>query len=52
MGFMKELNKGLWDEIPVFRVVLGMCPTLAVATSLMNGIAMGMAATFVLLCDE
>jgi Na+-translocating ferredoxin:NAD+ oxidoreductase subunit E len=52
MGFMRELNKGLWDEIPVFRVVLGMCPTLAVTTSLMNGIGMGMAATFVLLCSN
>lgn len=52
MGFMKELKKGLWDEIPVFRVVLGMCPTLAVTTSLMNGIGMGLAATFVLICSN
>ena len=52
MGFLKEFKKGLWDEIPVFRVVLGMCPTLAVTTSLMNGIGMGMAATFVLLCSN
>jgi electron transport complex protein RnfE len=52
MGFLKELKKGLWDEIPVFRVVLGMCPTLAVTTSLMNGIGMGIAATFVLICSN
>jgi electron transport complex protein RnfE len=52
MGFVKELKKGLWDEIPVFRVVLGMCPTLAVTTSLMNGIGMGIAATFVLICSN
>jgi electron transport complex protein RnfE len=52
MGFIKELKKGLWDEIPVFRVVLGMCPTLAVTTSLMNGIGMGIAATFVLICSN
>ncbi len=52
MGFLKEFKKGLWDEIPVFRVVLGMCPTLAVTTSLMNGIGMGIAATFVLLCSN
>jgi Na+-translocating ferredoxin:NAD+ oxidoreductase subunit E len=52
MGFFKELKKGLWDEIPVFRVVLGMCPTLAVTTSVENGIGMGIAATFVLLCSN
>jgi len=52
MGFAKELKKGLWDEIPVFRVVLGMCPTIAVTTSLMNGIGMGIAATFVLICSN
>lgn len=52
MGFAKELKKGLWDEIPVFRVVLGLCPTIAVTTSLMNGIGMGIAATFVLICSN
>ncbi len=52
MGFAKELGKGLWDEIPVFRVVLGLCPTIAVTTSLMNGIGMGIAATFVLICSN
>ena len=52
MAFLKELKKGLWDEIPVFRVVLGMCPTLAVTTSVENGIGMGIAATFVLLCSN
>lgn len=52
MGFLKEFKKGLWDEIPVFRVVLGMCPTLAVTTSLENGIGMGVAATFVLVCSN
>lgn len=52
MGFSKELKKGLWDEIPVFRVVLGLCPTIAVTTSLMNGLGMGVAATFVLICSN
>ncbi len=52
MGFKKEFIKGLWDEIPVFRVVLGMCPTLAVTTSVKNGIGMGLAATFVLVCSN
>lgn len=48
----REFTKGLWDEIPPFRVVLGLCPTLAVTTTLENGIGMGLAATFVLVCSN
>jgi electron transport complex protein RnfE len=44
-----EFVKGLWKENPTFRIVLGLCPTLAVSTSVSNGIGMGVAATFVLL---
>lgn len=44
-----EFIKGLWKENPTFRLVLGLCPTLAVSTSVQNGIGMGLAATFVLL---
>src|SRR3989338_3255370 len=43
-----EFMKGLWRENPTFRIVLGLCPTLAVSTSVTNGIGMGTAATFVL----
>ncbi|MBM4117186.1 electron transport complex subunit E [bacterium] len=43
---------GLWRENPIFRLVLGMCPTLAVSTSVENGIGMGLAATFVLICSN
>ena len=43
-----EFIKGLWKENPTFRIVLGLCPTLAVSTSVINGIGMGVAATFVL----
>ncbi|MCB2206583.1 electron transport complex subunit E [bacterium] len=43
-----EYTKGLWDQNPVFKQVLGMCPTLAVTVSAMNGIAMALATTFVL----
>jgi len=43
-----EYTKGLWDQNPVFKQVLGMCPMLAVTVSAMNGIAMGLATTFVL----
>ncbi|MBQ2661501.1 MAG: electron transport complex subunit E [Clostridia bacterium] len=39
---------GILNENPTFRLVLGTCPTLAVTTSAMNGIGMGIAATFVL----
>ncbi|MBN1672948.1 MAG: electron transport complex subunit E [Kiritimatiellae bacterium] len=48
----KELVKGLWSENPIFRLVLGMCPTLAVSTSVKNGLGMGLAATFVLVCSN
>lgn len=44
-----EFVKGLWGENPTFRLVLGLCPTLAVSTSVTNGLGMGVAATFVLL---
>lgn len=43
-----EYIKGIWDQNPVMRQVLGMCPTLAVTVSAMNGIAMALATTFVL----
>ena len=45
---MQEFTKGLWSEIPPFRLVLGICATLAVTTKVENGIGMGLATTFVL----
>ncbi len=48
MTFFSELIRGLWKENPTFRIVLGMCPTLAVTTSLQNGLGMGVATLFVL----
>ena len=44
--------RGLWKENPIFRLVLGMCPTLAVTTSVFNGLGMGLASTFVLICSN
>ncbi len=44
----KEFTKGLWAEIPPFRLVLGLCPVLAVTKTVENGIGMGVATTFVL----
>ena len=45
----QEFTKGLWDENPVFRQLLGLCPTLAVTNAVINGFAMGMATAFVLI---
>jgi H+/Na+-translocating ferredoxin:NAD+ oxidoreductase subunit E len=47
-----EFTKGLWKEVPPFRLVLGLCPVLGVTTSMKNGIGMGLATTFVLLCSN
>ena len=46
--FIQELTKGLWKELPPFRLLLGLCPVLAVTKSASNGIGMGMAVLFVL----
>ena len=47
-----SLWSGVFRNNPIFRLVLGLCPTLAVTTSLENAIGMGLAATFVLLCSN
>lgn len=44
--------RGLWKENPVFAMLLGMCPVLAVTSTTMNAIAMGLATTFVLVCSS
>lgn len=49
VSLSKEYMKGLWDQNPIFKQVLGMCPTLAVTVSAINGIAMALATTFVLI---
>ncbi len=49
---MKEFTKGLWAENPILRMVLGMCPTLAVTTTAINGFAMGMAVLFTLVMSS
>jgi len=49
MSAWKEFTKGIVKENPVLRLVLGMCPTLAVTTAAINGVAMGGAVIFVLL---
>ncbi len=52
MSHVQEFTKGLLKENPVFKLVLGMCPVLAVTTSAENGIGMGLATTFVLVCSN
>ena len=49
---LKILTNGFLNENPVLRLVLGTCPTLATSTMASNGIGMGLAATFVLLCSN
>ncbi len=44
--------RGLWEENPVFVMLLGMCPVLAVTNSTLNALAMGLATTFVLVCSS
>lgn len=52
MGKLDVLKNGIIKENPVLRLVLGTCPTLAITTSAFNGIGMGAAATFVLICSN
>lgn len=52
MKAYRELIKGLWRENPVFRIILGTCPTLAITTEVRNALAMGIAVLFVLICSS
>jgi Na+-translocating ferredoxin:NAD+ oxidoreductase subunit E len=49
---MDNFIKGLWRENPVFVMLLGMCPILAVTVTVVNSLAMGLAATFVLVSSS
>lgn len=49
---IQEFTKGLWTDIPPFRLVLGLCPTLAVTKGVDTAIGMGIATTFVLVCSN
>ncbi len=52
MSYSQTFTRGFWKENPIFRLLLGLCPTLAVTTSVENGIGMGLASTFVLICSN
>lgn len=49
MDFGKNLFNGIIPENPIFKLMLGMCPTLAVTTSAINGVGMGLSTTVVLI---
>ena len=52
MSAFKAFSKGLYSENPVLKQALGLCPTLAVSSSVVNGLGMGLAATFVLITSN
>ncbi|MGD9040757.1 MAG: electron transport complex subunit E [Desulfobacteraceae bacterium] len=52
MGMLKHFTKGLWEELPPFRLVLGLCPVLAVTKGAETGLGMGIAVIFVLTCSN
>lgn len=49
---LKNINNGIVKENPTFVLLLGMCPTLATTTSAINGLSMGLATMFVLICSN
>lgn len=51
-GCLRQLGEGLFSNNPVLIQLLGMCPTLAVTTSVNNAVGMGLAATAVLICSN
>ncbi|WP_394271869.1 RnfABCDGE type electron transport complex subunit E [Butyricicoccus sp.] len=52
MSFGKNLKEGLFTNNPVLVQLIGMCPTLATTTSVINGVGMGLSATAVLICSN
>ena len=52
MNYIKTITNGIIKENPTFVLLLGMCPTLATTTSGINGMSMGLATMFVLICSN
>jgi electron transport complex protein RnfE len=52
MNYIGIIKNGITKENPTFVLMLGMCPTLATTTSALNGLAMGLATMFVLICSN
>ncbi|HPO54195.1 MAG TPA: electron transport complex subunit E [Clostridia bacterium] len=51
-GVIEPFSNGIVKNNPTFRLVLGTCPTLAITTAALNGLTMGLATTFVLICSN
>ncbi|MBP5739967.1 MAG: electron transport complex subunit RsxE, partial [Spirochaetia bacterium] len=49
---IKEFTKGLFKENPIFVIALGLCPTLATSTMVINALGMGAGVIFVLVCSN
>lgn len=52
MNYLKVIKNGIITENPTFALLLGMCPTLATTSSAINGMSMGLATSFVLICSN
>ena len=52
MNFKKQLREGLLTENPVLAQLLGMCSTMAITTTLFNGLGMGVSVTLILICSN
>jgi Na+-translocating ferredoxin:NAD+ oxidoreductase subunit E len=52
VSLIEDFTKGIWKENPILIALLGLCPTLAITVSVENGLAMGLAASFVLICSS
>ena len=52
MNYLNIIKNGITKENPTFVLMLGMCPTLATTTSAINGMTMGLATMFVLICSN
>ena len=52
MNYLRTIKGGIFDKNPIFVMLLGLCPTLATTSTAMNGMSMGLATTFVLVCSN
>ena len=52
MNFKKQLREGLLTNNPVVGQLLGMCSTMAITTTLFNGLGMGLSVTLILICSN
>jgi len=52
ISLFREFSKGVWEQNPVLIQLLGLCPTLAVTNTAINGVSMGLATTFVLVSSS